>query len=157
MFRRSAVIATLMFAATLCLRASATLTDPPTRPTPQSKPAAHEHVHDESGWTLPPDAEQKKSPLTVDAKVLAQGKTVFKSKCQKCHGPNGLGDGPDADPDHQEDMDLTKASRASKNPEGVMFYKVSNGRKQPKMPAFKNQLNEDQIWAVVAYAQSLRK
>ena len=53
------------------------------------------------GWTLPPDAEQKKSPLTVDAKVLAAGKTVFKNKCQKCHGPAGLGDGPDADPDHQ--------------------------------------------------------
>ncbi len=54
-------------------------------------------------------------------------------------------------------MDLTKASRAAKNPEGVMFYKVSNGRKKPKMPAFKEQLNETQIWSVVAYAQTLRK
>jgi mono/diheme cytochrome c family protein len=38
-----------------------------------------------------------------------------------------------------------------------MFYKVSNGRKSPKMTAFKNQLSEEQIWSVVAYAQSLRK
>ncbi len=89
-----------------------------------------------------PDAQQKKSPLTADAKVLEVGKSIFKNKCQKCHGPAGLGDGPDADPDHAEDMDLTKASRAAKNPEGVMFYKVSNGRKKPKMPAFKEQLNE---------------
>jgi mono/diheme cytochrome c family protein len=109
------------------------------------------------GWTLPADAEQKKSPLTVDAKVLAAGKSVFKNKCQKCHGATGLGDGPDADPDHQSDMDLTNASRASKNPEGVMFYKVSNGRKKPKMPAFKDELTEQQIWSVIAYAQSLRK
>ena len=29
----------------------------------------------------------KKSPLTGDAKVLAAGKTVFKDKCQQCHGP----------------------------------------------------------------------
>ena len=58
----------------------------------------------------------KKSPLTVDAKVLAAGKSVFKNKCQKCHGPSGLGDGPDADPDHQEDMDLTKSSRAAEEP-----------------------------------------
>ena len=92
-----------------------------------------------------------------DAKVLAAGKTVFKNKCQKCHGATGLGDGPDADPDHQSDMDLTNASRASKNPEGVMFYKVSNGRKKPKMPAFKDELSEQQIWSVVAFAQSLRK
>ena len=70
---------------------------------------SHEHETATGGWTLPPDAEQKKNPLTVDAKVLAQGKAVFKSKCQKCHGPSGLGDGPDADPDHQEDMDLTNA------------------------------------------------
>ena len=54
-------------------------------------------------------------------------------------------------------MDLTKASRAEKNPEGVMFYKVSNGRKKPKMTAFKDQLTEDEIWAVVAYARTLRK
>ena len=123
----------------------------------QAKPP---HDHDQPGpdsWTLPPAAEQKKNPLTVDAKVLAQGKSIFKSKCQKCHGPNGKGDGPDADPEHQENMDLTRASRASKNPDGVMFYKVSNGRKKPKMQAFKDQLTEEQIWAVVAYAQSLRK
>jgi mono/diheme cytochrome c family protein len=154
MFRRAFAIATVVFAFSLYLQAAARGADGA-----QAKPAAPAagHVHNEGGWTLPADAEQKKSPLTVDEKVLAQGKTVFKSKCQKCHGPNGLGDGPDADPDHQEDMDLTKSSRASKNPEGVMFYKVTNGRKSPKMPAFKDQLSEQQIWAVVAYAQSLRK
>ena len=38
-----------------------------------------------------------------------------------------------------------------------MFYKVSNGRKKPKMPAFKDELTEEQIWAVVAYAQSLQQ
>jgi mono/diheme cytochrome c family protein len=154
MFRRAFAIATVVFALSLYVQTAARSTDGG-----QAKPAAKgaAHVHNEGGWTLPADAEQKKSPLTADAKVLAQGKTVFKSKCQKCHGASGLGDGPDADPDHQEDMDLTRASRASKNPEGVMFYKVSNGRKSPKMPAFKDQLNEEQIWSVVAYAQSLRK
>ena len=38
-----------------------------------------------------------------------------------------------------------------------MFYKVSNGRKKPKMPAFKDELSEQQIWSVVAYAQTLRE
>ena len=158
MFRRSAAAVILVFAAAFFVRVSA-FSGAPQSKAPPAKPAAgaHEHVHDDSGWTVPPDAEQKKSPLTVDAKVLAQGKTVFKSKCQKCHGAAGIGDGPDADPDHQEDMDLTRSSRAAKNPEGVMFYKVSNGRKSPKMTAFKDQLSEEQIWAVIAYAQSLRK
>jgi mono/diheme cytochrome c family protein len=110
-----------------------------------------------SGWTLPPNAADTKNPLTVDDKVLAIGKNVFADKCKKCHGPNGLGDGPDADPDHAEEMNLTNPKRADRNPDGVVFYKVSNGRRNPKMPAFKDELSKEQIWAVVAYAQSLRK
>ena len=110
-----------------------------------------------AGWTLPPNAAETKNPLPVDEKLLATGKAIYKDKCQRCHGPGGLGDGEDADPDHQEDMDLTNPKRAEKNPEGVVFYKVSNGRRRPKMPPFKDELTEQQIWAVVAYAQSLRK
>jgi mono/diheme cytochrome c family protein len=110
-----------------------------------------------NGWTLPPDADDTKNPLPVDAKLLATGKALFTDKCRRCHGPGGLGDGPDADPDHRDDMDLTNPKRADRNTDGVVFYKVSNGRKGPKMPAFKDELSKEQIWAVVAYAQSLRK
>ena len=110
-----------------------------------------------SGWTLPPEAETTKNPLTVDAKLVATGKSIFKDKCQKCHGASGKGDGPDADPDAQEDMDLTRADRATKNPDGVVFFKVFNGRKKPKMTAQKDELSKDQIWAVVSYVQTLRK
>ena len=120
------------------------------QPAPQAAKSA-------SGWTLPPEAETKKNPLTVDAKLIATGKAIFKERCQKCHGASGRGDGPDADPDAQEDMDLTRASRAAKNPEGVIFYKAWNGRKKPKMPAVKDVLTEQQLWAVVAYVQTLRK
>ncbi|HEY0875664.1 MAG TPA: c-type cytochrome [Vicinamibacterales bacterium] len=109
------------------------------------------------GWTLGPDAETKQNPLTPDEKTLAAGRAIFKQKCQRCHGPGGLGDGPDADPDAAEDMDLTNPKRAERNPDGVVFYKVSNGRSSPKMPAFKDEMNEQQIWMVVTYVQTLRK
>ncbi len=110
-----------------------------------------------SGWQLPPDAETTKSPLSVDEKVLAAGRAIFRDKCQRCHGPGGHGDGPDADPDVREDMDLTNPKRADQNPDGVIYYKVSNGRRRPKMPAFKEELKPEQIWSVVAYVQTLRK
>ena len=109
-----------------------------------------------SGWQLPPDAETVKNPLPVDDKLLATGKSVFKDKCQRCHGPAGKGDGEDADPDAIEDMDLTVAKRAARNPDGVVFYKVMNGRRKPKMPVFKDELSTDKVWAVVAYVQTLR-
>src|SRR5215207_3471355 len=75
-----------------------------------------------SGWQLPPEADTTKNPLPVDAKLLATGKAIFKDKCQKCHGASGKGDGPDADPDAQEDMDLTNAKRAARNTDGVVFF-----------------------------------
>lgn len=108
-------------------------------------------------WILGEDAETKKNPLSIDAKTLATGKSIFKDKCERCHGPGGLGDGPDSDPEAAPDMDLTNPKRADRNPDGVVYYKVLNGRKKPKMPAFKDELTEEQIWAVVAHVQSLRK
>ena len=111
-----------------------------------------------SGWhAAARRGHRRRTRSPVDAKVLATGKAIFKDKCQKCHGPGGLGDGPDADPDAPEDMDLTNAKRAERNSDGVVFYKVWNGRKKPKMPAFKDELTKEQVWAVVAYAQTLRK
>jgi mono/diheme cytochrome c family protein len=111
----------------------------------------------QNGWVLPEDAATKKNPLMIDAKTLAIGKGVYKNKCQRCHGPGGLGDGADADPELAADMDLTNPKRADRNPDGVVYYKIVNGRKKPKMPAFKDELSEEQIWAVVAHVQSLRK
>jgi mono/diheme cytochrome c family protein len=110
-----------------------------------------------NGWVLGEDAATRTNPLTADAKTLAAGKAIFKDKCQRCHGPGGLGDGPDSDPDAREDMDLTNPKRAERNPDGVLYYKVLNGRRRPKMPAFKDELTEQQIWTVVTYIQSLRK
>ena len=111
----------------------------------------------QSGWQLTPDADTKKNPLTVDDKVLNTGRALFKEKCSKCHGRTGLGDGPDAEPEHREHMDLTSQKRADSNSDGVVFDKVSNGRRKPKMPTFKDELTQDQIWSVVAYVQTLRK
>ena len=54
------------------------------------------------------------------------------------------------------DMDLTNPKRADRNDDGGLLQSA-NGRKKPKMPAFKEELNEQQIWTVVTYVQSLRK
>lgn len=107
-------------------------------------------------WTLGEDADTKKNPLNADEKTLAEGKALYKAKCARCHGPAGLGDGPDGDPELTE-MNLTEPKRAPRNADGVVYYKILNGRGRPKMPAFKDELTEQQIWAVVTYVQTLRK
>lgn len=107
-------------------------------------------------WQIPAGADKETNPLKVDDKLLAKGKSIFQSKCQRCHGPAGKGDGPDADKEHMPE-DLTDSARAARNPDGVMFYKVWNGRNKPKMPAFKSEMTKDEVWTVVAYAKTLRK
>jgi mono/diheme cytochrome c family protein len=120
--------------------------------------ATQEQASNPNGWQLPPTANDEKNPFAGDAKAVAAGKELFLKNCKRCHGPGGLGDGPDADPDTAQDMDLTVAKRASRNPDGVVFYKVWNGRKKPKMPAFKNEgLTQDQAWQIVSFVQTLRK
>src|SRR5262245_6870364 len=88
------------------------------------------------GWQIPDGAETERNPVPADPAVLAKGQGLYRSKCQRCHGTNGKGDGPDADPDHAP-SDLTDVRRAVRNPDGVMFYKIWNGRAKPKMPAMK--------------------
>jgi len=109
-----------------------------------------------SGWTIPPTAAEEKTPLTVNPGVIAAGKKLFTDKCQRCHGAEGKGDGPEGEPEHAQDMNLTLAARAARNPDGVVFYKIWNGRPSPKMPEFSKELTKDQAWAIVAYVQTLR-
>jgi mono/diheme cytochrome c family protein len=108
-------------------------------------------------WTIPQGAAEEKNPLPVNAATLAGGRKLYEQKCQNCHGPQGKGDGPDADKKYAETMDLTSAARAARNADGQVFYKIWNGRLNPKMPAFSEQLTREQAWALVAYAQSLRQ
>jgi mono/diheme cytochrome c family protein len=107
-------------------------------------------------WTIPPTAAEEKNPLPINAATLAGGKKLYAGKCERCHGAEGKGNGPDADAKYAADMDLTAAARAVRNPDGTVFYKIWNGRLNPKMPAFSEEMTKEQVWAVVAYAQSLR-
>ena len=109
------------------------------------------------GWKLPPNAADDKNPFPVNDAILAGGRKIFINKCVRCHGPKGEGDGEDADIDLKKEMDLTRADRAAANPDGIVFAKVWNGRQEPKMPSFEDQLSKEQAWAVVVYTQTLRK
>lgn len=108
-------------------------------------------------WTVPAGGADEKNPLPNNEATLAGGKKLFAAKCQRCHGAEGKGDGPDADAKYAADMDLTVAARAVRNSDGTVFYKIWNGRANPKMPVFSEELTKEQAWAIVHYAQSLRK
>jgi mono/diheme cytochrome c family protein len=110
-----------------------------------------------SDWTIPANAALEVNPLPASPEVIAQGRKIFESRCQRCHGKDGRGHGPEADPDHPAG-NLTDRLRAAFNPDGVMFYKIWNGRQSPKMPAFrKEDLSKEEVWAVIQFVKTFRK
>src|SRR5688572_21608969 len=111
---------------------------------------------DSDGWQIPAAAATETNPMPATPAILAKGQELYKGKCQKCHGPTGTGNGPDADPD-QPPGNLTDGKRAVRNPDGVMFYKIWNGRTKPKMPAFKTDISREDVWTVIHYVKTLRR
>ena len=111
-----------------------------------------------AGWFIPRGGAEEKSPLASAAEARARGKAVFAANCARCHGPEGKGDGSESD----HAADLTDDLRAELNPEGVLFYKIWNGHavqlrvQVDDMPAFKDRLSRDDVWAVVEYLKVLR-
>jgi mono/diheme cytochrome c family protein len=110
---------------------------------------------DTDGWRIPDGAAAERNPVLLDSAVLAKGQSLYRSKCQRCHGLEGKGNGPDADRQHAP-SDLTDPRRASRNPDGVMFYKIWNGRGSPKMPAMKTDLARPDVWTIIHYVKGLR-
>ena len=111
---------------------------------------------DSNGWHLPEGAAAERNLVPVNDAVLATGRNLYKAKCQRCHGADGAGHGPETDPDHPAG-DLTDVRAALRNPDGVMFYKVWNGRAKPKMPAMKTDMTRTDVWTVIHYVKTLRK
>lgn len=111
---------------------------------------------DSNGWHIPAGAATESNPEPLNAAALAKGQSLYKSKCQRCHGADGTGHGPEGDPSHPP-ADLTDGRRASRNPDGVMFYKIWNGREKPKMPAMKTDITRSDVWTVIHYVKTLRK
>lgn len=105
-------------------------------------------------WTLPAGAANEKNPLSSTPDVVKKGESLYKSNCVGCHGPKGLGDGPNVDKGDRKNKPANLT--LSRNPEGIVFYKVWNGRKDPDMPAFKSRMTKDETWEVVAFVTSLR-
>jgi mono/diheme cytochrome c family protein len=121
---------------------------------------AREHqgpsADDLKGWTIPAGAAKEQNPIVETPELLQKGERLYRSKCQRCHGRDGRGDGPDADPEKPAG-NLTDRIRAAFNPDGIVFYKVWNGRSSPKMPAFKSDISRDEVWTIVHYMKGFRK
>ena len=88
----------------------------------------------------------------VSSSVLDTSAT-FNSKCAKCHGNDGRGKTFRGKMTHARD--LTDAGWQNDVTDERLFNSISNGRN--KMPAFKKQLSDSDIDALVGYVRRLKK
>lgn len=106
-------------------------------------------------WPVPDADNNKVNPIKADASSIADGKTLWGTHCQSCHGKKGMGDGPKAAQLKTEAGDFSKASTQSQT-DGSLYYKIAKGRGD--MPGFKKKIPEnDDIWSLVNFIRTLKK
>jgi cbb3-type cytochrome c oxidase subunit III len=89
--------------------------------------------------------------LALQAGPAPGGGDLFKQKCSMCHGADGKGYPALKTPDFTDQK--FQESMTDKQIEDV----IKNGKKGTAMPAFADQLSEDQIHSLVSYIRSLGK
>jgi len=107
---------------------------------------------------VPADFKDKTNP-TPDAK--AEGEKLFKAQCVSCHGDKGDGDSAIGKALNPPAGDLTAAAFHAAGKDDYIFWRITvggaGGPQGSGMTPFKDTLNEEQRWQVVAYVRSLKK
>ena len=75
--------------------------------------------------------------------------------CFVCHGAEGKGDGPASKATPTIPSDLSDATRAGLLSDADRFAVMRNGIPGTSMPASGANLNDTQIWRILAYVETL--
>lgn len=100
-----------------------------------------------------PEAQKLKNPEPKNTESIDAGKKLYQRYCASCHGPNGKGDGGLA-LSGGEPSDLTDDAWDYGSTDGEIFVVIRDGV-SADMLAYKEKLNEKQIWQVVNYIRSI--
>jgi mono/diheme cytochrome c family protein len=111
-----------------------------------------EEEHHGSHWMASPEATQRSNPISATKESIGRGREMFMKRCAVCHGTSARGDGPASENLKHPAADLTKM--AGQHSDGYFAWIIANGR--GSMPGWKNKLNENEIWDLTNYVQSLK-
>ena len=87
-----------------------------------------------------------KNPFTAQAEAIAEGKELWlKTGCYSCHGHEAEGAvGPD----------LTDDEWVYLPTDATLFKAIAKGRSGTTMVSWSKQLDDDQIWKIIAFLRS---
>ena len=105
-------------------------------------------------WPAPDKYLKMTNPNAAKPEALKDGKELWVKHCQSCHGKTGQGDGPKASELKTEPGNFSLPT-TQKQPDGSLFYKISEGRDD--MPSFKKKIPEaGDIWSLTNYMRTLK-
>ncbi len=81
-------------------------------------------------WKVPESAVAVQNPLAQRPETAKGGKKLFLRNCAECHGKDGAG----LPKKHSADFRL---STVQGQPDGALFWKITNGNADRGMPSFK--------------------
>ena len=99
-----------------------------------------------------PEAAKVKNPVASAAASLSAGKRSYQRLCEKCHGPEGHGDGTAVTGTQPPDLTDTKWDFGSSD--GELFAAIHDGT-SADMEGYKERMTDTEIWNVVNYVRSL--
>jgi len=80
------------------------------------------------------------------------GAALYKSKCQICHAANGSGDTPAGKSMHARDL---RSDEVQKQTDIELTKTIAGGK--GKMPAYGQQLTNDDMSALIAFIRTLKR
>jgi mono/diheme cytochrome c family protein len=126
------------------------------------EPAPNTVSRNSRGWLpyrLPNNEEglrqsnELKNPFEVSSQLLSQGKILYETYCDHCHGAKGEGDGKVADkyagvPNYKSDALINMT-------EGHIFHVITHGKGLMKPHA--SQVTPEERWIISSYVKTLQK
>lgn len=94
------------------------------------------------------------NPVPRNQQSVGAGKESYVKNCLGCHGETGAGDGPLAENLPEKLPDLSDIDMIGGHNDGELFLKISAGVGD-NMPAYKDLLEEEQMWQLVNYIRAL--
>lgn len=103
--------------------------------------------------SVPFTARFAQNPTPDTPETIERGRALFQANCAICHGPRGLGDGPQAFILNPRPANLQL--HVPQHAPGEVAYWLGQGIAGTAMPSWREQLSEEERWAIVRYLFAL--
>lgn len=94
-----------------------------------------------------------RAPIAPTTESTARGRAIYVERCAVCHGDAGRGDGPAAPGLFPRPADF-RVHMAAGHTRSQLLDWITNGVAGTAMPAFRNDLSEEDRWHVLNFIQS---